>query len=117
VELDGVPVAPFPFVRRLDFAQAEAFETSKSGSDGAGIYVSVPGAAIGQPLQAFICTPDQPVNFLFGAAAKGDGVIALNAGGLLLVIGGNENAAAGQNIQINNPGANVANLKGALAGT
>jgi hypothetical protein len=116
VEIDGVSAPNFPWTRRFDFAQAQILETVKPGGDVPGTFFPVPGVNIGDPLQAVVISPDQPVSFMFAGDAPGDGIINVNPGGLLIAFGVNEDTDGNHAIIISNPGVVGANLRGLVAG-
>jgi hypothetical protein len=111
---DGVNVAGFPFRRTIETNEGSDFNIVKSGSDGSP--VAFPGLIVGSTLQLFVASSDQPVTFVPGGAAPGDGKIIMGAGGLLLMFNTNEAAASGDQMEIQNAGTPSANIKGVWGG-
>lgn len=117
IRKDGVDLAGFPYRRTIETNEGSDFNVTKAGGDVAGAYSNFPGLISGSALRLFIASTDQPVSLILGAVAAKDGIISLLAGGLVLVVNGNENAPAGAQVQINNVPANTANLKGGWGAT
>ena len=108
---DGVNLAGFPFRRTLETNEGSDFNIVKANGDVAP--VAFPGLIAGSALQLFVASSDQPVTFVPGGTVGADGKIVMGAGGLLLLFNTNEQAASGEQMEIENAGANPANLKGA----
>ena len=117
IKKDGVDLAGFPYRRTIETAEGTDFNVTKAGSDGAGVYSAFPGLIVGKAVQLFVASSDQAINLIPGALAAKDGILALLAGGLILLINVNEAAGAGDQIEINNLGTPVANIKGAWGST
>lgn len=115
IKQDGQDVPGFPIVKRIQTTEAQIIQTQKAGSDGAGSYVVVPGCSTSASLQGLAIASDQAVNIRLNGQSTGS--IALNAGGIVVVIDGLINAGASTNATINNTGSASANLTGFWAGT
>ncbi len=120
VEQDGVMLPRFPIIRRLAVTEAQAISVKKAGGDGAGVYVTVPGADVSATDNLVVLATDNPLNLKLASVAPGDGIIALKAGGLLVAMDCNLAAGATVNVQVNNPNASPdgdANLSGVIGGS
>jgi hypothetical protein len=119
-EVDGKMLPDFPYISRLTFNQIQGpTQSTKAGGDGAGVYVTVPGLGLNPALQALLVKLDNPANFILSALTNKDGVIAMQGGGVIVIVGMNEAVPGqpGQNAQINNPNAAATNLRVTGAGT
>jgi hypothetical protein len=116
IKKDGVDLAGFPFRRTIETNEGSDFNVVKAGGDTAGVYVGFPGL-IADTLQLFVAAPDQNINLKLSALADADGVAALLAGGLFLMLNVNQNPGDAKQVEINNVGANPANVKGAWGGS
>ena len=112
---DGVDLAGFPFRRTIETNEGSDFNVVKASGDVTG--QPFPGLIVGTTLQLFVASTDQPVTFIPGGSAGGDGKINLLAGGLLVLLNANQNAGSGDQVEIINSGTQSANLKGAWGGT
>jgi hypothetical protein len=110
---DGVDLAGFPFRRTIETNEGSDFNVIKADGDVSG--QPFPGLISGSTLQLFVVSTDQPVAFIPGGAASGDGIINLLAGGLFLLLNSNETGT--NQIEIKNAGTQTANCKGAWGGT
>lgn len=115
LKMDGQDIPGFPIVKRIQTVEGQVISTQKAGSDGAGVYVVVPGCSTSASLQGLAIASDQAV--LIRLNGQTTGSIALNAGGVVVVIDGLINAGASTNATINNAGTPAANLLGFWAGT
>ena len=105
----------FLFAERIETNEGSDFNVVKANGDVSG--QPFPGLISGSTLQVFVVSTDQPVTFIPGGAAGGDGKIILGAGGLFLLLNAAEAASAGDQIEILNAGSQTANCKGAWGGT
>lgn len=112
---DGVDLAGFPFRRTLETNEGSDFNVVKADGDVSG--QPFPGLISGSTLQVFVVSTDQPVTFIPGGAAGGDGKIILGAGGLFLLLNAAQAASSGEQIEIENAGSQPANCKGAWGGS
>ena len=113
---DGVDLAGFPFRRTIETNEGSDFNIVKAGSDAGGAYVGFPGL-VSDTLQLFVAAPDQNINLKVSALADADGILALLAGGLFLLLNCNQNPGDTNQVEINNTGATAANVKGAWGGS
>lgn len=117
VKVDGQTLAGFPWIDRQTVNEAEPIEVSKAGGDSAGVFTTIPGLNVVPAVLAFALKTDNAVNLKFASVSSADGIIALQGGGMIVIVGANIAAGAALNTLINNTGANAANLKVLSAGT
>lgn len=108
---DGTNIGGFPFRRTLETAEGSEFNVIENAGDVTA--QPFPGLIQSTNLQLFVASTDQPVTLVPGGAAGGDGQIELLAGGLVLLFNVSQAAPSGQTMEVENSGAQVANLKGA----
>lgn len=116
IRKDGVDLAGFPYRRTIETNEGSDFNVIKAGGDSAGVFVGFPGL-LADTLQLFVAAPDQNINLKLSALTDADGIAALLAGGLFLMLNTNQNTGDAEQVEINNVGANPANVKGAWAGS
>lgn len=113
-KLDGVPFDGFPVTRRIEVTEAQTLNIQKANGD-AGAYVELPTVDILPVISAFILRTDAAIGLRFNA--QSDAGIALNKGGLIVIIDANIASGAATNVKVNNAGAGAATLRGAVGGT
>ena len=112
-EIDGVPLNGFPLVRRVSVAELQTFEYEEANDGNTTTFSDIP---VGQldSIQALLVRPDQQVNVRIDGQT--DAGIIINAGGILLIIDGTNDAGSNR-ARVNNNSGNTANLRGFGAGT
>ena len=103
LKVDGKSVIGQPLVYSATVTQATSTQLTKSGADGAS-YVQWSQLATDNDI---FLMADQAVNFKFNNA----GAVALNAGGVILILNSNIASGAATNITINNNSGSTANVK------
>ncbi len=99
-ELDGIPLADMPIVRRYIVAEVSTGMTIVAVPDNGTVTYHPIQAAIMPTLGVICLTNDQPVNYDINQLAA----LAMNAGGLVLIMGAAlTQAVANQNVEYNNP--------------
>lgn len=111
VELDGEPIAPFPYVRRLTVTEAQAFEFSKATGGG---YTALPTEQIASLKALAVRATDQTVTVRLDA--QSDAGILLSAGGLVLIVDATIDAGASTNATVDNSSGSATILRGLGAG-
>jgi hypothetical protein len=112
-ELDGVPLAGFPVVRRLAVDEVQGFTHELAGPSGG--YVALPADQLAT-IQALVLRADQLVTLRVDG--QSDQGIRINPGGLVVLLDVLINAGAGApNAKVDNSGTAVALLAGLAAGT
>lgn len=111
VDLDGVPVAGFPLVRRLELDESQGFVFEKATGGG---YTAVPTGELAT-VQALVLTSDQDVTIRLNG--QSDAGVALVAGGVLAIVDATINAGATTNVTVTNASGSTANIRGVAAGT
>ncbi len=97
------PFEIFRKTRRVFVTQSQVINDQKVGSDGAGIYSTAPGCGQSATINLLALTPlEEPINFKLNSVGASDGVVALKAGGLLLLIDASIASGKTTNAQINN---------------
>lgn len=114
LELNGVSVAGFPVVKRLELDESQEFRYEKVDDTNGTTFIAVPTAQIAS-IQALIVQADQQLTFRFDGQT--DAGILLNAGGLILVMDATIDASAATNLTVNNNVQPTANITGLAAGT
>jgi len=114
LELDGVAIAGFPVVKRLEMDESQQFRYEKVDDTDGTTFIAVPTGEIAS-IQALIVQTDQQLTFRFDGQT--DAGILLNAGGLILVMDATIDASATTNITVNNNVQPTANITGLAAGT
>jgi len=105
LELDGVSVAGFPVVKRIETEESSTIDFDKTDDGNSTTFTAVSNLA---SLQAIAITTDQQLTFRFDAQT--DQGIVLNAGGLILMMDVTIDASSQTNVVVNNnlqPTANV----------
>ncbi len=108
---DGQNIGGFPFRRTLETIEGSEFNISKNNGDVTP--QPFPGLISSTNLQLFVASTDQPVTLVPGGVVAGDGLIELLAGGLVLLFNVSQGAPSGDTMEIENSGAQAANVKGA----
>lgn len=110
-ELDGVPVAGFPVVRRLAFDEVQAFNVERASGGG---YATLPLSEL-TTVQALVLLTDTQVDVRF--AGQSDAGVTVAPGGLVILFDINTTNGAQDAAKVNNSGGAVAILSGVGAGT
>ena len=111
IKRNGVDVPNFPYRRRLVVDEVQSFSYERATGGG---YVSLPVDQM-DTLQALVVSADQATTIRL--AAQTDTGIALNAGGLLLVVDAAIAAAAATNAKLDNSSGSTTVVSGLGAGT
>lgn len=114
LELDGVSIAGFPVVKRLELDESQQFRYEKVDDTDGVTFIAVPTGQI-DSIQALVVQADQQLTFRFDGQT--DAGILLNAGGLILVMDATIDANAATNMTVNNNVQPTANIIGLAAGT
>jgi hypothetical protein len=111
IKLNGWEIAGFPYRRRIlvDEAQQFSYEVATGGG-----YGTLPTTQIAA-LSLLALTADQAITARLDG--QSDAGVALNAGGLLLLIDSNVDAGASTNATVDNSSGSTAVVKGLGAGT
>lgn len=113
----GEPALIFDYTARVSLTEAQIIARQKAGGDLVGVFTAIPGVGSLPVVNALVVATDQPINLKLASVSNGDGIIALNPGGILVVIDGQLAAGANENATINNVGTATANLTGFSGGT
>lgn len=111
VKRNGRDVPGFPYSKRMLVDEVQQFSYEKATGGG---YETLPTTQIAT-IQALILAPDQALTVRLDG--QSDAGIALNAGGLLLVLDSTTDAGASTNNTIDNSSGSTANIVGLGAGT
>jgi len=115
VEKDGVPVAGFPFVRRLVVDELQEFAYEQANHGDAVTFSAVPADQLGE-IQVLVLRSDKLVTLRLDG--QSDAGIVVNAGGLVLLVDADVDAGAGaSNAKLNNNSGATATIRGLAGGT
>lgn len=110
VEVDGKRVGNFPFSRRIQITEEQAFQYISSTGGG---YDSIPSSEIAV-IKALVLRPDQAVTLR--TQNQSDAGILVNAGGIIALVDVVLNSGASTNATIDNSSGSDAQIEGVVAG-
>lgn len=113
---DGYPVTGFPVTRRIEVDEIQSFKYEKAADNDSTTFAAVPADQIAT-IQALLLRTSKAVTLRLDGQT--DAGIALNAGGMIVILDCTIDAGAGaSNCKINNPDdADTALIEGLAAGT
>jgi hypothetical protein len=115
LELDGVPLAGSPWVRRYELPELSQVSQEQADDGDATTFNAVQAAHL-DTLRVVFLVPDRQATFRFDGQT--DGGLTMDAGGLVLLLGATIDAGAGaDNASVNNNSGGTVTLRGLLVGT
>ena len=116
VEVDGVTVEGFPFIRRISTDEIQHFNYEEAADNDSTTYSTLPIDLIAS-VQALVLRPlEQPITLRLDGQT--DAGLIINEGGFIVIIDATIDAGASTNATVNNPDATaLSRLKGFAAGT
>lgn len=115
LEVDGVPLAGFPIIRRLTVDEMHIFDYEKVDDPNPTTFTTLPADQLAE-IQALLVRSDKTVTVRLDGQT--DAGIVINPGGLILLLDVDIDAGAGApNAKINNDSGVTAIIRGLAAGT
>ena len=111
---DGVELPGFPVTRTISYDEAQIFAYDKADDGNSTTFSTLPTTQI-DAIKGLYITANQAVTLRLDA--QSDAGVALDAGGVLLVLNGTIDAGASTNATLNNNSGSTALVKGVAVGT